>query len=133
SLQAAHITRRRRCGQAHANIPYFIRRTSYEITPYEIWTWTINCVFILTGDCSVFSTLTLSPARHYADTFIKTAGALWRGGHECRASHSRASGVRSATRRDRAAVGLRHRGNLDLVVRRVLAWAAGDHLIATGQ
>src|SRR5215813_10277535 len=68
------------------------------------------------GDCSVFSTLTLSPARHYADTFIKTVGALWRGGPECRARDSRPSGVGSATRRERAAVDLRYRGDLDHVV-----------------
>src|SRR5215510_11716639 len=83
------------------------------------------------GDCSVFSTLTLSSARHYADTFIKTVGALWRGGPECRARHSRASGVRSAIRRDRVAVDLRYRGDLDLVVRRVLVGAVGDYLIDT--
>src|SRR5215831_18982368 len=84
-----------------------------------------------TGVCSVFSTLTLSPARHYADTFIKTAGALWRGGPECRARHGRASGVGSAARRERADVDLRYRGDLDHVVRRVLAGTAVDHLIAT--
>src|SRR5262245_17412156 len=110
----------------HFHISYGVRHMKYEI-------WTINCFFISMGDCSVFNTLTLSPARHYADTFIKTVGALWRGSPECRARHSRPPGVRSSPRRERAAVALRHRGDLDLVVRRVLAGAAGDHLIATGQ
>src|SRR5262245_26171263 len=95
--------------------------------------WTMNCFVISLGDYSACNALALSPARRYAGSFIKSVGALWRGGPECRASHSRSFGTRSAPRRERAAVDFRHCGGPDLLVRGVLAGAAGDHPIAAGQ
>src|SRR5215467_12497967 len=114
-------------------MPQNLRLTAYETLTALRNDWTMNCVIISPGVRALCNILRLSSARHYADTFIKAIGALWRGDPECRARHSRSSGTRTVPRRERAAVDFRYCGDSDIVVRRALAGAAGGHRVATGQ
>src|SRR5215510_7697443 len=58
-------------GQAHANSPYFILRT-----PYEIWTWTINCVFISSGELFLWGIVAFSVNSHSAPRGIMRIPSL---------------------------------------------------------